>query len=145
MEDSTTEVTRASVERKIDSYVEGDLEHATEVVSALWEIVNKDGEITAPESTPSSVSSFLVCPPSLRYAEVLKSNNQAAQLTGPADSVKTALIKSIRKGVLFDRKYWVRHSRTGGALKPVYFSSIVMSDKLQQLNNRELEFGRGFC
>ena len=56
MEDSTTETTRAGVEGKIDSYVDGDLEHATEVLSALWEIVNRDGEIKAPLSTPSSVS-----------------------------------------------------------------------------------------
>ena len=56
MEDSTTETTRASVERKIDSYVEGDLEYVTDVLSALWEIVNRDGEIKAPSSTPSSVS-----------------------------------------------------------------------------------------
>jgi len=48
--------------------------------------------------------------------------------------VKVALIKSIRSGVLFDRKYWARHLRTGDTLKPVYFSSIVMSDKVQQLN-----------
>lgn len=59
MEDSTTEATRASVDEKIDSFAEGDLEHATEILSALWEIVNNDGDITAPSSTPpSSVSRF---------------------------------------------------------------------------------------
>ena len=49
--------------------------------------------------------------------------------------MKIALIRSMRKGVLFDKKYWARNSRTGGALKPVYFSSIVMGDKVQQLKN----------
>ena len=64
-------------------------------------------------------------------------HNQTAQVTSPTNwaSVKVALIKSIRSGVLFDRKYWARHSMTGDALKPVYFSSIVMSDKVQQLNS----------
>jgi hypothetical protein len=67
----------------------------------------------------------------------LTSRNQVEQVASPAHwaAVKIALIKSIRKGVLFDRKYWVRHSKTGDALKPVYFSSIVMGDKAQQLNN----------
>ena len=62
MEDSTTERTRISVEAKIDSFVGGDLEHATEVLSALWEIVNKDGEIKVSSSTPTSVSHFRICP-----------------------------------------------------------------------------------
>jgi len=56
MEDSTTEATRVSFEKKIDSFVEGDLEHATEVLSALWEIVNGDEEIKAPSGILFSVS-----------------------------------------------------------------------------------------
>ncbi|KAF9647695.1 hypothetical protein BDM02DRAFT_3116678 [Thelephora ganbajun] len=114
MEDPTTETTRASVDKKIESFIEGDLEHAAEMLTALWEIANKDGDITAPSETAPA----------------------AARVTSPAHwySVKIALIKSIRKGILFDRKYWARHSKAGDALKPVYFSSAVMSDKAQQLN-----------
>jgi len=134
MEDSTTETTRVSVDKKIDSFVEGDLEHATEVLSALWEIVNKDGDIMAPSSTPLSVSSgFLLL--QVLYGVLSASRIQTVQVTSPTHwtPVKVALIKSIRGGVLFDREYWTRHSRTGDALKPVYFSSIIMSDKMQQL------------
>ena len=58
MEDATTETTRASVDNKIDSFVAGDLEHATEIFSALWEIVNKDGNIAAPSKTSPAVSPF---------------------------------------------------------------------------------------
>jgi len=58
MEDSTTEETRARIEEKIDSFYEGDLEHATEVLSALWEIVNKDGNIAAPSKSSPSVGPF---------------------------------------------------------------------------------------
>ena len=49
--------------------------------------------------------------------------------------MKIALIKSIRKGAFFDRKYWARQSKTGDVLKSVYFSSIIMGDKVQQLNS----------
>jgi len=55
MEDSTTETTRVGVDKKIDNFVEGGLEHATEVLSALWEIVNKDGDIKGPSKTVVSL------------------------------------------------------------------------------------------
>ena len=55
-EDSTMEMTRASVNEKADSFAEGDLEHATEVLSALWEIAIKGGDIKPPANTPSAVS-----------------------------------------------------------------------------------------
>ena len=48
-------------------------------------------------------------------------------------SVKVAFMKSIRNGVFFDRVYWARHSKAGDLLKPVYFSSMIMDDKAQQL------------
>jgi len=78
-----------------------------------------------------------------RYVGVLSiSRTQVKEVTSPQNwvSVKIALVKSIRKGVLFDRKYWVRHLRTGDALRPVYLSSIAMGDRLQRLNTRALKF-----
>ena len=66
MENSTTEATRLSVDEKIDSFSEGDLEHATEILSSLWEIANKDGDITVtPDSPPSNVSPFQFVLPAL--------------------------------------------------------------------------------
>ena len=56
MEDSTTEVTRASVDKKVDDFVEGDLEHATDIFSALWDIASKDGDVTVPSNTSPAVS-----------------------------------------------------------------------------------------
>ena len=47
--------------------------------------------------------------------------------------MKAALIRSIHKGIFFDKKYWARHSKAGDVLKPVYFLSTVMDDKAQQL------------
>ena len=56
MEDSTTEATRVNVEEKMASFAKGDLEHAGEILSALWEIANKDGDAELPEVTSSTVS-----------------------------------------------------------------------------------------
>ena len=61
MEDSTTEATLAGVDEKIDSFVEGDLEHAAEMLSTLWETVNKDGNIKTLSGTLPSVSPFRFC------------------------------------------------------------------------------------
>ena len=69
------------------------------------------------------------------------------QVASPAHwpSVKTALIKSIRTRVFFDRKYWARHAKSGDILKPVYFSSEITDDKAHQLNKRKSEFSRQFA
>ena len=48
--------------------------------------------------------------------------------------MKIALIRSIRKGIFFDRKYWARHSENGDVLKPIYFQSMIMDDKSRELN-----------
>ena len=87
LEDSTTETTRASVNKKIDSFVEGDLEHVTEMLSALWEIVNKDGDVKAPTNTPSIVSLFRFRPlPHVvreRSLHVIRPHRPRVPLTGP--------------------------------------------------------------
>jgi len=114
MEDPTMEVIRASVDKKIDRFIEGELGHATEMLSALWDIANTEGEVEGPSNTESTPTS--------------------AQTPTLLASVKTALIESIRRGVFFDRKYWARHSKAGKVLKPVYFSSTIMKDKSLQLN-----------
>lgn len=48
-----------------------------------------------------------------------------------------ALIKSIRKGVFFDRKYLTKKSKTGSNLWPVYISSIIADGSLQRINRCE--------
>ncbi|KAF9779228.1 hypothetical protein BJ322DRAFT_449548 [Thelephora terrestris] len=112
VEDWTGEM-RMRVEKKIDSFAEGNLQYATETVSALWELVKRDMDINAP-SIASATS----------------------QTKSPAHwrSVKIALIKSIRTGVFFDRKCWAISSNSGERLKPVYFSSTIMNDKVEQVN-----------
>ena len=73
-EESTTEATRARIDEKVDSFYEGDLEHATEVLSKLWEILNKDGDTTAPPDTSPAVSWLLFWyPPPRCYTGMLTS------------------------------------------------------------------------
>lgn len=112
VEDST-ENTRTSVEKKVCSFVEGDINHAVETLAALWEIASNDEDVTSPA-----------------YASLV-----ATQVTSPVywASVKRALIKSIRRGAFFDEKYWARFSKAADALKPVSFSSVIMNDKARQL------------
>ena len=140
MEDSTAETIRASFEKKVDSFFRGELEHATEMLSDLWEIVNKDGDVQAPLNTSPAVSPFQSCFVT-RCRVTPVPHEQTTQVASPAHwgAVKLALIDSIDKGVFFDRKYWVRHSNSGNTLKPIYFSSIVMGDKTVQLNNCALQ------
>ena len=132
----SSETTRANVEKKIDSYVEGDLQHATEMLSALWKIANKDESITAPSNPVSNVNPSFSIVFLVLFRGFLTLDNQPRQVKNPAHwaAVYTALIKSIRTGFFFDRKYWARHLKTGDVLKPVYFSSTIMDDKVHQLS-----------
>jgi hypothetical protein len=62
MEDSTMATTRANVDKKVDGFARGDLEHATEVLSALWEMANKGGDVKPPTNESSTVSLASVLP-----------------------------------------------------------------------------------
>lgn len=86
MEDSTTETTRISVDKKIDSFVEGDLEHTVEIISALWEIASKDGDIKDPSSTSPAVSRSGFAFPALcgdAYSAQIRPFRPRAPPTGP--------------------------------------------------------------
>ena len=127
-------MTRASVEKKVDSFVEGNLEHATEALFALLDIAAKDESVGVSSDASSAVSSPRpVSRPVLSWVLIL---HQSKQIRSPAhwDSVKAALISSIRTGVFFDRKCWARHSKSADMLKPVYFSSRIMNDKARRLD-----------
>jgi len=105
---------RAKLEEKIDSFAAGGLEHAVDAISAIWEISNKEGPV--PSDTPQSI--------------MMLSIDFDMEFTGC--DMRPSLIKSIQKGYLFDRKYWVRRSREG-AIEPVYFPSIVTETELSGL------------
>ena len=138
------EAVRARVNKKIDSIAEGGLEHAAGILSVLWKVVNEDGDTATPSNTSPAVSPFQFHLPT--FSKECLSHNQLLSVTSPTRwaAMKIALIKSVRKGVFFDRKYWTRHSRTGGVMKPVYFSSVIMADRARQMNSRASEFQSGF-
>lgn len=58
MEDLATEGTRTSVEQKVCSFVEGNIEHAAETLVALWDIASSDEDIASPANASLVVSSF---------------------------------------------------------------------------------------
>ena len=134
-EDSTEKI-RAGVRVKIGSFVEGNLERASEILCALLDIARKDKAIPVPVDSLQEVSSlqpcilFLVC--------LLQHQDRAVPQTPYRwDSLTTALIKSVRTGVFFDKKCWARNRNI---LKPLYFSSIIMEDKAHELGKCELKF-----
>ncbi|KAF9785359.1 hypothetical protein BJ322DRAFT_826989 [Thelephora terrestris] len=100
------------IDEKIDRYANGDLDHAADVITDLWKLskANEGSPPVLPDEVPP------VSP-------------QISPTPSPANwmRVEVALIKSIRKGIFFDRKYWTRHSQTKSALRPIYISSAVLS------------------
>ena len=146
LEDSTAGATRASVDKQIGIFAQGELAHGGEVVFELFKIANGDDDVPSPASISSAVSSsqFYFLP------GLILSTRSHHQATNPTRSptrwasVKVALVRSIRKGIFFDKKYWARHSKAGDVLKPVYFLSTVMDDKAQNLRECMLMISHSF-
>ena len=103
---------RQGLEEKIDSYAAGELRHAADAISCIWEISNKEDPVLP---GPSS--------------SALHSDKSPSILTGVTEftgcSMRLPLIRSIKEGSLFDRKYWARKSRQG-LIGPIYFCSTVV-------------------
>lgn len=60
MDDTLGPGIRTGVEKKIKSFARGNLEHATDMLSALWEIANSDGDVKAPSGAAPAVSQFFL-------------------------------------------------------------------------------------
>ena len=134
--EDSAETTRAGVKVKIDSFVEGDLGRASEILCALLDIASQDKAIPVPVDSLQEVSSFQAC---VLFLVCLLHHQDRAVLWPPYrwGSVRTTLIKSIRTGVFFDKKCWARNR---DILKPLYFSSIIMEDKAHELGKCGLKF-----
>jgi hypothetical protein len=112
---------RKELEQQIDSYAAGQLEHAAGAVSSIWETSNKEGPVPVPPSDETEhvqpyLSFFAPKPTALETTPVL--------------------IKSIKEGYLFDRKYWARRSQEGG-VEPIYFCDAVIRAELSCLDSSE--------
>ena len=100
------------IDEKIDSYFKGDLDHAEGTVILMWKL-SRAGVGSSPP------------PPEKK--------------PWPANELKcvdTALAKSIRKGIFFDRKYWAKTLRPGSTVRSIYTSSIIASEYLKKLDRR---------
>ena len=114
------------INEKIDAYASGDLKHAGEAVSLLWEVLEKRRD-----SPPVHSSSASLLSPHPRPT------SPATSTPTNWENVKIALIRSIREGVFVDLKYWARRSRAGQVLQPVYLSSIVAGQRLSYIDIRK--------
>jgi len=56
MNSSTAITTRINFNSNFDSFAKGELGHATEMLSTLWEVINRDEEIKTPLNTSPAVS-----------------------------------------------------------------------------------------
>ena len=54
--EDSTETTSASFDKKIDSFVKGELEHAAAMLSTFWEVINKPDDITFLSNPPPAES-----------------------------------------------------------------------------------------
>ena len=131
-EDSTKEQIRAAVETKIKQFVKGELEHAAEMLSELWEVAN------------NGVKARVQPPRPLYFGPVSRGLDE--RCVGDWFSTRVgfwnwALRRSIREGFFFDGKYWARHSKVG-ALKPIYLSSAVTAGVTLESDKRESRFHR---
>ena len=104
---------RKKLDEKIDSYAAGELEHAEEAISSIWDLARKKEPL----------------PP------IPKGERESPKPT-PETGVQVSLINSMSRGSLLNRKYWARRSR-GGSMRPIYFPSIISSSTLSQVDTCE--------
>ena len=86
----STETTRAGFDKRIDSFIEGKLEHVAEMFSTVWEVINKPGSITVPSNSPPA-KSVPVLPSLLLHSDVHSTpqvgsgNHESRKLEGRED------------------------------------------------------------
>lgn len=113
----------------IDAHFRGELEHTADTLSLLWQTANQVGGNTTTSDSKPSVRLLLIYPGVGANSDF----RQPKHISSPVgwNNLQTAMMKSIREGVFFDRKYWARHSRNGNGLKAVYVSSIIIDSGLE--------------
>jgi len=107
------------LDEKIDSYATGELEHAAEAISSIWDLACKD-------------EALLSVPKDHGHPRCLS----ALSFTSLSLNLETSLVKSMREGSLLHRKYWARRSR-GGHMGLVYLPTTVSGPTLSQVDKCE--------
>ena len=119
---------------KIDSYVNGDLDHAVDTMTLLWKLSKGRGSAPSRRPDEDKVSN---ASPLTSSSTVTNLGTHLQQEPTPASAnwecIEIALIKSIREGTFFDKRYWTRQSKTARALRPVYLSTIIVGGYLQRI------------
>jgi len=121
------------IDEKVESFANGDLDRAVDAITLLWKL-SKEGRRSSPVS-PVVTNSF--GQPSLTTNPSTHRQVQPTPDLANRRPVEIALIRSIREGVFFDRKYWARDSKTTRGLRPLYISSIATGECLSHINSRE--------
>ena len=123
------------IDKKMHCYANGELDHAMDTMTLLWKL--SKGTISS-SNRPRKVSHVSPLTRSFTVTN-LGTHPQPDPPSTPAnwERVEMALIKSIRQGAFFDKRYWTRQSKTGRALRPVYLSSIIAGERLQYVNRCE--------
>lgn len=141
----------AKIDGRIDRYSNGDLDYAVDAVTLLWKLSMAAGSPPSPKlrselGGPLSFRSSRPLSPAPGHSRRSRSpppprcfSEADFFVSYPANRelVESALIKSIRTGMFFDRRYWARHSKTAKTLQPIHISSIVAGDKLRRINDSE--------
>ena len=121
------------IDEKVESYANGDLDHAVDAITLLWKLSKN-------RRRSRLVGSLVDKPVSQPSLTANTSTHRWGQDTlGPANRrpVEIALIKSMREGTFFDRTYWARNSKSAQVFRPLYISSIVAGEHLSYVNSRE--------
>ncbi|KAF9646320.1 hypothetical protein BDM02DRAFT_253709 [Thelephora ganbajun] len=151
-----SKVVREKLEEKIDSYAAGELKHAVDAISSIWEISSK-GEQETPSKgerkTPSKGERKI---PSKGEREIPSKGEPIPSGSVPQSkpfglfsswfslfddsdikfvgcNMRPSLVKSIKEGFLLDQKCWARRSQDG-VIEPIYFSSAITGAELQGLD-----------
>ena len=121
------------IDEKVDSFANGNLNHAVDAITLLWKLSR--GDKRPYFASPAAANFFGQSPLTTN-----PSTHRQGQVTSSLvnwKSVEIALIKSIREGIFFDRKYWARNSKAARALRPLYISSIAAGECLPYINDCE--------
>ena len=120
-----SKVLHEKLDEKIDSYAAGELGHAAEAISSIWNLSRKNGALPSisqgKRGSPHKNGGFFW-----------------GWLSAPQGrgGMRTSLVKSIQGGPLLHRKYWARQSR-GGSICPIYIPTAVSGSTLLRVSTCE--------
>ena len=130
-----SKIVHKNLDEKIESYAAGELQHARDAVSLMWES-SRQPQNTDATSAPFNWNSFnwdfFIMEQSTKGTEIGKRGRR----------VRTSLINSIQGRSLLRQRYWARTSR-GGRLCPIYFPNVVYRLTFSRIAEREWTYISG--